>query len=178
MEEKLMKALAKTFNLVKIAAFAGLTVVATENITRAAEITFLCPLALESSMKELIPEFQRTSGHNVKAMFAAIGVGADRVRNGDAADLAIVSPQRWEDLQKEGKLDSTVRVVIAKVGVGIFVKKGAAKPDISSVETFKRTLLNASSIALGDPATGPVGAYAVRLFDRLGISAELGSGLN
>ena len=53
-----------------------------------------------------------------------------------------------------GKLDPNVRVVIAKVGAGVFVKKGAAKPDISSVEAFKRTLLNAKSIALADPASG------------------------
>ncbi len=93
---------------------------------------------------------------------------------GDVADLAIISPQQWEGLRKEGKLNATVRVVIAKVGVGVFVKKGAAKPDISSVEAFKRTLLNAKSIGLADPAAGgPVGIYATRLFERLGISAAV-----
>jgi molybdate transport system substrate-binding protein len=121
-----------------------------------------------------MPEFQKASGHNVKATFAAINVITERVRKGNAADIAIVSPQQWEDLQKEGKLNPDVRVVIAKVGFGVFVKGGAAKPDISSVEAFKRAFLDAGSIALSNPAGGgPTGLYSARLFDRLGISAEL-----
>ena len=97
-----------------------------------------------------------------------------RLRKGDAADLALVSPKQWEDLRTEGKLNPTVRVVVAKVGIGVFVKRGAAKPDIRSVEAFKRSLLGARSIALSDPAGGgPVGVYAVHLFDQLGISADI-----
>ena len=157
-----------------LALTAGLFVFSMQSSARAAEITFLCAGALETTIEELIPEFQKVSGHAVKATFAAIGVIATRLRNGDMADLAIVSPQQWEDLRKEGKVDATVQVIIAKVGVGVFVKKGAAKPDISSVEAFKRTLLNAKSIGLADPAGGgPVGIYATRLFERLGISAAV-----
>src|SRR6266550_650918 len=87
-----------------------------QNSMQAAEITFLCAGALETTVEELIPEFQKASGHNVKATFAAIGVITRRLRNGDVADLAIISPQQWEGLRKEGKLNATVRVVIAKVG--------------------------------------------------------------
>jgi molybdate transport system substrate-binding protein len=142
--------------------------------TRAAELTFFCPGALQSSAEELLPEFQRSTGHNVKAIFTTPGLTTRRVRNGEVADLAIVFPQQWEDLKSEGKLNPTVRVVIAKVGVGVFVKKGTAKPDISSVDAFKRALLNAKSIALADPAAGgAVGIYAPALMERLGISAEL-----
>src|SRR5205823_7265123 len=104
----------------------GLFVFSMQSSARAAEITFLCAGALETTVEELIPEFQKVSGHSVKATFAAIGVITRRLRYGDAADLAIVSPQQWDDLRKEGKLNATVRVVIAKVGVGVFVKKGAA----------------------------------------------------
>jgi molybdate transport system substrate-binding protein len=155
--------------MVMAASLAGSTVT-----TRAAELTFFCPGALQSSAEELLPEFKRSTGHNVKAVFTSTGLITRRVRNGEAADLAIVLPEQWEDIKKEGKLDPTVRVVIAKVGAGVFVKKGAAKPDISSVEAFKRALLNAKSIALADPAAGgPVGIYATALIERLGISAEL-----
>ena len=142
--------------------------------TRAAELTFFCPGALQSSAEELLPEFQKSTGHNVKAIFTSPGLTTRRVRNGEVADLAIILPQQWEDLKSEGKLDPTVRVVIAKVGVGVFVKKGTAKPDISSVDAFKRALLNAKSIALGDPEAGaPIGIYATALMERLGTSAEL-----
>jgi len=148
---------------------AGSTVTA-----RAVEITFFCAGALQTTAEELLPEFQKSAGHNVKAVFTSIGFITQRVQSGEAADLAIVSPRQWEDLKNQGKLDPSVRVVIAKVGAGVFVKKGAAKPDISSVEAFKRTLLNAKSIALVDPAAGgPVALYAPGLFERLGISAEL-----
>jgi molybdate transport system substrate-binding protein len=160
--------------LAKALALAGLVAIATGTSGRAADITFLCAGALETSAKILIPEFEKTSGHHVKADFAAIGVITRRVSEGEAADLVTISPPQWEDLQKEGKLSPDVRVVIAKVGVGVFVKNGAPKPDIGSVEAFKHALLNARSIALADPAGGgPVGAYAVRLFDRLGVSADL-----
>ena len=152
----------------------GLFVFSMQSSAPAAEITFLCAGALETTVEELLPEFQKASGHSVKATFAAIGVIARRLRNGAMADLAIISPQQWEDVRKEGKVDATVQVIIAKVGVGVFVKRGAAKPDISSVEAFKRALLNAKSIALADPAGGgPVGIYAASLFERLGISAAV-----
>jgi molybdate transport system substrate-binding protein len=66
------------------------------------------------------------------------------------------------------------RTDLAKVGVGVFVKRGAAKPDISTVETFKRATLNAKSVGYNDPAAGaPVSLYLIDLFQRLGISAEL-----
>jgi molybdate transport system substrate-binding protein len=126
-------------------------------------------------MAEVIPEFQRTSGYDVNPTFQIINVITERVRKGDAADLAIVSPKQWEDLSKERKLDPSVRTVIAKVGYGVFVKKGAAKPDISSVGALKRALLNASSIALLNPAfgLGPTGLYVAHLFDRIGIGEDL-----
>lgn len=138
----------------------------------AADITFLCAGALRSTVSELIPEFTAMTGHNVKPVFGPIGAHAARVRKGEPVDLAIVSPQQWDILQKEGKLDASVRPLIAKVGIGVFIKKGATRPDIGSVEAFKSALLTAHSIALGDPDGGsPVGAYVVRLLDRLGIGA-------
>jgi molybdate transport system substrate-binding protein len=159
----------------KMMLLTSLLAVTIENSARAADITFLCALALQPAMKELIPEFQATSGHNVKVSYATIGRNTDRVRTGEASDLAIVSPEQWENLHKEGKLHPAVRVVIAKSVFGIFVKKGAAKPDIvGSSEGVKAALLNARSIAVPDPTSGsPVGPYAVRLFERLGISAEV-----
>jgi molybdate transport system substrate-binding protein len=158
-----------TCGIVMAASLVGSTVTA-----RAVEITFFCAGALQTTAEELLPEFQKGTGHSVKAVFTSIGFITQRVRNGEVADLAVVSPRQWDDLKNEGKVDPNVRVVLAKVGAGVFVKKGAAKPDISSVEAFKRALLNAKSIALVDPAAGgPVALYAPGLFERLGISAEV-----
>jgi molybdate transport system substrate-binding protein len=145
---------------------------------RAADVTFLCAGALESSLQELKAEFEKASGHLLRAKYASIGAITRRLRDGEPADLGTVSPAQWDELNREGKLDPGFRVVIAKVGVGVFVKQGAAKPNLASTEAFKRALLNARSVALADPAGGgPVGAYVARLFERLGISAEMKSKL-
>jgi molybdate transport system substrate-binding protein len=142
-----------------------------------AEVTFLCAAALEPAMKELIPAFQITSGHTVKTSFANLGVISQRVRKGDQFDLAILSPQQWEAVRNEGRINEAMRT-IAKVGVGVFVRQGNPRPEIDSVVTLKAAFLKSSSIAIANPAGGsPVGAYALRLFDRLGIAAEIKSKL-
>jgi molybdate transport system substrate-binding protein len=158
-----------------IIALLAVVFLAANTITaRAADIAFLCAGALQSSVQELIPEFEKATGHRVMPAFGAIGAIALRVQTGAVADLAIVSSQQWDELARESKLDPSVRVVIAKVGVGVFVRKGTAKPDISSAEAFKRAMLNARSVALADPfAGGPVGAYAIHLFEQLGIGWDV-----
>jgi len=173
-----MKTQTKILKIIKMMAIAGLAVIATEGHARAADVTLLCAAALQSAMTELIPEFQKASGHSVKVEYANIGIITERIRRGDEADLAIVSPQQWESLQKDGKVGAETRIVIAKVGLGVFVTKGSIHPDIGSVEGFKHALLNARSIAVANPNQGsPEGAYLIPLFDRLGIGGDIKSKL-
>src|SRR5215831_19213544 len=104
------------------------------------------------------------------------GVGAltDRLQKGEAADVVIVSGPQIDELQKSGKVVAGSRVDIAKVGIGVFVRKGAAKPDISSADAFKRSMLAAKAIDYTNPASGAAdGIYLASLFDRLGIAAEM-----
>src|SRR6266478_7336661 len=172
-----MKNFSKVPASVKIAAVASFALIVTgidAFDASAAEVRFLCADALESSMQELIPEFEKTTGHSVKMILANAGTNTERVRKGDVADLAIVLPQQWETLRQEGKIDPAVRIVIGRVGLGAFVKEGAARPDISSVEAFKHALLNSRAIAVRDPSKGsPVGTYVIALFDRLGIGDDI-----
>lgn len=157
----------------QLALAASLAATAATSTAPAAEITFLCANALEASMHELLPRFERSSGHKVKLVLANIGTNTERVRKGEEADLAIVSPAQWETLHKEGKI-APHRIVIAKVGLGAFVKQGAPKPDIATVDAFKLAMLNARSLAVGDPARGsPVGSYVIPLFGRLGIADQV-----
>jgi molybdate transport system substrate-binding protein len=123
-------------------------------------------------MAVLIPQFEQSSGHKVVFDFnGAIGAMADRVQKGEAADVVIVSGLQIETLEKQGKVVSGSRADIAKVGVGIFVRKGAPKPDISSVDAFKRTMLAAKSIGWNDPAAGaPVSIYMIGVLEQLGIA--------
>ena len=106
--------------------------------------------------------------------YGTAGAVADRVQKGEAADLVISSVPMIDRLQTQGKVAAGDRVIIAKVGVGAFVRKGAAKPDISSADAFKRAMLAARSIAYPDPAGGGAsGIYVASLLERLGIAAEM-----
>ena len=150
-------------------------IVASSTLTDAAEIKVIGGSAVIPAMAELVPRFEHSSGHRVRTDFdAAIGAITDRVRKDEVADVVIVSGAQIDTLIREAKVAPGTRVDIAKVGVGLFVRKGAPKPDISSVEAFKRTLSAAKSIGYNDPAAGaPVSLYLIDLFARLGIAAEM-----
>ena len=79
-----------------------------------------------------------------------------------------------DQLRAQGKVVAGDRIIIAKVGVSAFVRKGAAKPDVSSADAFKRSMLAARSIAYPDPAGGGAsGIYVASLLERLGIAVEM-----
>jgi molybdate transport system substrate-binding protein len=141
---------------------------------RAAEIRFLYAVALDPAMVALIPDFEKSSGHKVTSAYGSAGAVANRVQKGEAADIVITAAPLFDQLQAQGKLMAGTRVIIAKVGVGVFVRKGAVKPDISSADAFKRSLLAAKSIAYVDPAGGGAsGVYMAALLDQLGIATEM-----
>jgi molybdate transport system substrate-binding protein len=141
---------------------------------RAAEIKLLCAVALHPAIDALIPDFEKFSGHKVTVAYGTAGAVADRVQKGEAADIVINSVPMIDRLQAQGKVVTGSRVIIAKVGVGVFVRKGAVKPDVSSADAFKRSMLAARSIAYPDPAGGGAsGIYVASLLERLGIAAEM-----
>jgi len=141
---------------------------------RAAEIKLLSASALHPVIDAVIPDFEKSSGHKITVTYGTAGAVADRVQKGEAADIVISSVPMIDRLQAEGKVVTGDRVIIAKVGVGAFVRKGAAKPDISSVEAFKRSMLAARSITYPNPAGGGAsGIYVASLLERLGIAAEM-----
>src|SRR5689334_11093759 len=154
----------------------GLSLLGTTHgtLARAAEIKLLCASALHPAIDALIPDFEKSSGHKIKVDYGTAGAVADRVQKGEAADIIISSVPMIDRLQGQGKVVAGDRVIIAKVGVGAFVRKGAAKPDIGSVDAFKRSMLTARSIAYPDPAGGGAsGIYVAGLLERLGIAAEM-----
>jgi ABC-type molybdate transport system substrate-binding protein len=97
-----------------------------------------------------------------------------RVRSGEAFDVLIATSSQIANLEKEGIVGAGTKRDLAKVGIGVYVKKGPRKPDVSTVEQFKQTLLKANSIAYIDPASGGAsGIYISDLLQRLGIAEEL-----
>jgi molybdate transport system substrate-binding protein len=144
------------------------------NTARAAEIKLLCAVALHPAIDVLIPDFEKSSGHKVTIAYGTAGAIAKRFQKGEAADLLINAAPLIDQLQAQGKVPAGDLIVIAKVGVGAFVRKGAAKPDISSVGAFKSAMLAARSIIYPDPAGGGAsGIYVAGLLERLGIAAEM-----
>jgi len=157
-----------------IIALYGFLLAAASTVSGAAEIKVLSGSGVQPVMVDLIPKFEASSGHKVTFDYGTVGGMAERVQRGEAADVVIASGPQVEALEKEGKVVAGSRAGLAKTGVGVFVRKGAAKPDIGSVEAFKRTMLAAKSIGWNDPAAGaPVSIYMLDLLERLGIGAEM-----
>ena len=140
---------------------------------RAAEFKLLCAVALHPAIDVLIPDFEKSSGNKVMVAYGNAGAIADRFQKGEAADLIINASPLMDQLRVQGKVLPGERIIIAKVGVAAFVRKGAAKPDLSSVDAFKRSMLSAKSIIYPDPAGGGAsGIYMAGLLERLGIAGK------
>jgi molybdate transport system substrate-binding protein len=163
-----------TFAAVASVAFSSFLLTAATSPAVAADIKMLAPVSLRAVLPERLPQFEKSSGHKVTVEYATLGASTERLMKGDTADVVTVSPAQIEELQKQGKLIAGSGVEIARVGYTAFVKKGAPKPDLSSVDALKRTLLAAKSIALGDPAGGGgSGVYLAGLMQRLGLSEQI-----
>lgn len=138
---------------------------------QAAEIKVLSVVPLKTSLDELGPQFERATGHKLSIKYDGSSGLKRKFEAGETFDLALIYPELIDDLVKQGKLVAGVRADIAIVAVGVAVKKGAPKPDISTADAFKRTLLNAKSIS--HSTEGASGLYFKSLIERLGIAAEM-----
>jgi molybdate transport system substrate-binding protein len=139
---------------------------------KAAEIRITCSGAMRPALEELAPQFERASGHKLAITYASTGVIRERALAGDAGDLVIFAGPAVEDVVRAGRLAAKVDLVRSGVGVG--VRAGSPRPDLSSAEAFKRTLLAAKSVAYIDPkAGGSSGIYVDGLLQRLGIADQV-----
>ena len=119
----------------------------------------------------LLPEFERMSGHKVTLILDTAKNSLARIKAGERADAAVLLGTSIDELAAMGILDAASRQPFACSTIGIGVLKGAPKPDISTVDAFKRTLLSAKSIA--HTVHGPSGAYFPGLIERLGIAEQV-----
>jgi molybdate transport system substrate-binding protein len=134
---------------------------------QAAEIKVLSTQATEQAYRELVPQFEQASGHKVTTVFTGTLDLQKRIAAGESYDMIIMAGPAIDDFIKAGKIVPGTRVNLARSGVGVAVRTGAPKPDISSTEAVKKTLLAAKSIGY---STGPSGVYLVGLFQRLGVA--------
>jgi molybdate transport system substrate-binding protein len=142
--------------------------------TAAAEIKVLTAGAFKQVLRALVGDFEKQTGHKVTVENDTVGALTKRIEGGEIFDLAVLTPAAVNDLSSKGKFVAGSRANLARVGVGVVVRDGTPKPDIGSVEAFKKALLAAKSIAYIDPAAGgSSGIYVSGLLDKLGIAAEV-----
>ena len=138
----------------------------------AAEVRVMISGGLTAAFKALVPEFERTTGDKVLIAYGpSMGTTANaipmRLKRGEPADVLIMVGYALDDLVKQGKVIADSKVDLVKSPIGVAVKSGASKPDISSTDAVKRALLAAKTIAYSDSASG---AYvSTEMFDKLGI---------
>jgi molybdate transport system substrate-binding protein len=157
-----------------LAGLAVATAMCADRSADAAEVRVLSSGSLKAALARLLPDFQESSGHTAIIEYGPAGAIASRIDRGDAADVVIVSKSQLQKLAGNGRVLQASLVNIAGISLGVAVRRGAPKPDISNVEAFKRTLLAARSIAYRDPVTGSTsGIYTANLLEQLGIAREL-----
>ncbi len=141
----------------------------------AAEIKILSVVPLKTSIDELGPQFERATGHRLNITYLGSSGLKRQFEAGATFDVALIYPELIDELLKQGKLAAGKSADIARVAIGVAVKKGAPKPDVSTVDAFKRTLLDAKSIS--HSTEGASGVHFKSLLERLGIAADVKSKL-
>jgi molybdate transport system substrate-binding protein len=142
----------------------------------AAEVHVMISGGLTAAYKELVPEFERTTGHKVitaygPSMGTTVNAIPVRLERGEPADVLIMVGYALEDLASKGKVMPGSSVDLVKSAIGVAVKSGAPKPDISSAEALKRALQAAKTVAYSDSASGVY--VSTEMFAKLGIAEEM-----
>lgn len=137
----------------------------------AADIKVMSSTGMSSMFQQLIPAFERASGHSVSITYDTSNIIMRKLSAGDTADLVVLTAPLIEQLSQQGRVVAGSRVDLARSGIGVAVRAGAARPDISQVESFKQALLQAQSVAY--TATGASGMYFANLSDKLGIGPQV-----
>jgi molybdate transport system substrate-binding protein len=146
---------------------------------RAAEIKLLSLLAMTSVIQELGPQFETRSGHKLTTTYGVDWPMMGRIDAGEKFDAIITVPGYFHWIVHRGKFIAASRVDLARVGLGMWIRAGAPKPDIGTVDAFKRVLLEAKSIGITKESGGglyaPANAalYPEYLMQRLGITEEM-----
>jgi molybdate transport system substrate-binding protein len=138
------------------------------------EVTLLSAAVMKPALTELIGEFERTTGHKLTISYDSAGEVRKRIQGGETADVAIIQKPSVEALAQQGKVVAGTVVTLARSGVAVGVPAGRPKPDISSVDALKRSLLAAKSIAYPDASLGHASGVHFRgVMDRLDITKEI-----
>lgn len=152
---------------------AALAVLLATGSAAAADLNAMMTTAMKEAFDLLLPRFERANGHKVHVTYGPSGALLKRFNSGEPADLFVTDVPALDQLLTQGKI-SRDRTELARTGIGICIKKGAPKPDVSTPDALKRALLAAKSVGHASPAGGSITAGPVmRMFAKMGIAAEM-----
>jgi molybdate transport system substrate-binding protein len=157
-------------NLAGFAGALGLLVVSFTAPAVAAEITVLAGMGVISGVSDLAPAYEKLTGHTVTVRFEQAAAMTQKINAGVQADIAALQPEQVESFIKDGKMVAGSRTNFAAAGVGVAVRSGAPRPDISTVEAFKNAMIKAKSIGYSQ---GGSGLIAAQVMEKLGIADQL-----
>jgi molybdate transport system substrate-binding protein len=135
-----------------------------------AEISVLSGGAVEPGLVAAAETFRKETGTEVRITFATAPAIRQQVGAGEKADVVIAPPAVIEELMKSGKLEGQGRVTVGRVGIGVVVRDGAPKPDVSNTEAFKHAMLEAETLVYN---TASSGIYVEKMLERLGMGEQL-----
>jgi molybdate transport system substrate-binding protein len=139
------------------------------------DISVYSTIGVRSAAEELFQRFAAASGHKLAPTWGTAPMLVKRIGDGESADVLILSRAGIDQLKAQGKIAPGSDVTLAGSGVAIAVKAGAPKPDISTPEALKKTLLACKAIAYSEPAAGGAsGVYFAKLLERMGIAETMG----
>ncbi len=129
---------------------------------------------MQAALEELAPKFEKATGNKLSITWGTAALLVKRVQAGESADLYVLVKQSHDTLVKANKAAAGPDALFASSGMAVVVKKGAPKPDISTPEAYKQTLLKATSIAYSNPASGGAsGVFFAKTLDRMGIADQM-----
>jgi molybdate transport system substrate-binding protein len=142
------------------------------SLAHAADLHVLAAGAFAQVVEAVQPVFQRATGNHLRVEVDTAGGLRDRVAKGEAFDVVVSTPASMQGMA--GRLAEASVQPLARVGIGVAVRRGAPLPDVSSVDAFRRTLLQARSVSYVDPASGGTsGVYLDRLFQDWGVAPQI-----
>ena len=140
----------------------------------AAELTLMSTVALSATLDEVKPKFESATGHKVTIVYGVIAELKKRIQDGETADVMLLSRAALDDLQSQGKVAAGSIANVASSSVSVAARAGAPKPDISTSDALKRTVLASKSIVYADPARGGAsGVHFAKVLEKLGIANDM-----
>jgi molybdate transport system substrate-binding protein len=148
-------------------------IASTSLVADAAEITLIAPGGIRAALEELIPGFERASGHKVKATFGSGGGTKERIIKGEPFDVPVAQPP-LDPVIASGHVVPASETPLASVAIGLAVRAGSPKPDISTAEAVKRLFLSSKAISYPNPASGAAAGVSLNeTIRKLGIAEEM-----